>query len=112
METLANEATLDVTNEAGRHHVDWTALEDTPGTFRSFSSCNAGAGVGAGIVRDAVARGRVHGQAFRSQTSAWNFNGLWAGPHASQCEMFSDRDLRDIMDGGSFTIHRTFDVSE
>jgi hypothetical protein len=112
MDTLAQEATLDVSNENGHHHVEWTATEDNPGLFISESSCDAGSGLGAGITRRAAAEGHLYGHHFKSKTSNWNFNHLWSGPHASQCDLLSERDLRDLRDGGGFTIHRRYKVAK
>jgi hypothetical protein len=108
MDELASEATLDVRDESGHHRVTWTATDDRPGWFWSESACNAGSGVGAGLVNKAIADGHVFGSHYRTKPSFRHWNALWGGGNVSQCRFLSERDLADLMDGGGFTIHRAF----
>jgi hypothetical protein len=107
IEPAASAASLDVHNESGHHHVEWVASDDDrPFPFTFESQCNDGVGFGGGIVRLAVADGHVYGHHFRTKPSFAHFNELWSGASVTQCGFLSRRDLRDLLDGGGFSIHR------
>lgn len=104
MSPAASDATLDVEDKRFSHRVEWVASNDLPGYFQSESRCSAGGGKGAGIVRHANSKGDVFGRHFESKgTFGWNM--LWSGAHVTQCLPFPRRDINDLLDGGSFTLH-------
>ena len=106
MDPVANEATLDVRDRRFRHHVEWTATAEVPFPFQSGSACQEGEGHGGGIVRPAIAEGHVFGRHYRTEPSFRFWNELWVGGEVTQCGLFSQRDMADVLDGGSFTLHR------
>lgn len=110
MGPAASSAVLDVKDDEFHHHVDWAAKNDeTPGFFQSESGCPAGQGHGGGIVRDAIATADIFGRHFESK-SGFSWNMLWEGAHVTQCSPFSLRDIGDVLDGGAFTLHRTWTI--
>lgn len=110
MDPAANEATLDVTDPKFHHHVEWAATPEPPYIFESGSSCPAGEGHGGGIVRPAIADGHIYGRHYRTEPSFHFWNELWVGGEVTQCNLFSARDIADVRDGGSFTLHRTWTI--
>jgi hypothetical protein len=110
MDPAAQSATLDVKDAPWRHHVEWAASNDDLNLYQSESSCKAGKGYGAGVVRPAATDARVYGHRFQGKPTFASWNELWTGAHVTQCDLLAERDLRDLMDGGGFTIHRTYTI--
>jgi hypothetical protein len=107
MDPAASSAVLDVTDPRFRHHVEWTATQEPPFPFESESGCPAGEGHGGGFIRPAIADGKIYGRHYRSEPSFRFWNELWVGAEATQCGLFSAREISDLRDGGTFTLRQT-----